>query len=90
MLFQVKVDVYFVWTSFLLYRCPALQLDVQFKVAAVSYLPFNTEESIFPFPRAEAAKEASMSGPLEMGAATMTVTVMVMHRACGQSPSIPL
>lgn len=90
MLFQLKVDVYFVWTSFLLYRCLALQLDVQFQVAAISYLQFNPRGSIFPFHRAGVAKEVSMSGPLEMGAATMTVTVMVMHRACGQSPSILL
>lgn len=61
-----------------------------FKVGAVSYLQFNLKVSIFPFHRAGVGKEASMSGLLEMGAAMMTVTVMVMHQACGQSPSIPL
>jgi len=90
MLFQIKVDVYVVWTSFLLYRCLALQLDVYFKIAAISYLQFNPRGSIFPFHRAGVAREASMSGPLEMGAAMMTVIVMVMHRACGQSLSILL
>lgn len=64
--------------------------NVQFKVAAISYLQFNPRGLIFPFHRAGAAKEASMSGPLEMGAAMMTVTAMVMHQACGQSPSILL
>lgn len=90
MLFQLKVDVCFVLTSVLLYRCLALQLNVQFKVAAVSYLQFNPRESIFPFHRAGVAKEASTCGPLEMGVAMMTVTATVMHRACGQSPSILL
>lgn len=90
MLFLFKVDVYFVWTGFLLYRCPVLQLNVEFQVAPLSYLPFNPRGLIFPFHRAGVAKEASMSGPPEMGAAMMTVTVMAMRQACGQSPSILL
>lgn len=56
MLFQLKVDVYFVWTTFLLYRCLALQLDVQFKVAAICYLTFNTRGSIFPLSQGRGGK----------------------------------
>lgn len=37
-----------------------------------------------------AAREASTSGPLEMEAAMMIVTVTAMHQACGLSPSILL
>lgn len=57
-------------------------------IGAVFYLQFNPGEPTFPFYRVGEGKEASTSGLPEMGAATMTATVMVMHQVCGQFPSI--